>query len=494
MIVKSSLLLLGAAFAFAADQIPIGESSACLASATPNNCCTGGAKTGQVSINSRTFKFTCGSNLISLNPRNAQKVDDAHACASLCANDVSCEASSFKGYGKAARGGSNCFFVIGDNMDQKSDEEWITFTEVLPSCLESDNPNACCSDPSKQEDEVLIDNVRWKWTCTSILSSLNPNNKPAANAHECAKLCASEGCDAISFRTKGTRKDTCFFARGSNKDQKPSAAFLTLVKVVDDIAEDPIPEPNLDCKECVEEKNQCINDKDQCFKDKVECVREKDTCKEELEEADHSLQTCQNNQVDPAKLTQCENDKLALQSAEEDCRRNAAECEKEKGDLSIEKQKCENEKNDLNMELTHQDDEIAGLISQITSLKSKMDALQQSYDTLNVDCNGEGADGKCRTNLFDAEPRDDQCIIAAGNERFKIHYAKLDDPSAPNLGTPKASSFKDCAEKCASYSGPKKCVRFIWKTDGKDRACYMRSHGGNTAPTQSSLFSSGHLL
>lgn len=434
MIIKSSLLLLGAASAFAADQIPIGASSACLASATPNDCCTGGAKTGEVSINSRTFKFTCGSNLISLNPRNAQKVDDAHACASLCANERSCEASSFKGYGKAARGGNNCFFVIGDNMDQKSDEEWITFTEVPPSCLESDNPNACCSDPAKQEDEVQIDNFRWKWTCKSMLSSLNPNDKPAANAHECAKLCASEGCDAISFRTKGTRKDTCFFVRGTNKDQRSSENFLTLVKV-DDVK--PPPELNLECKECVEEKDQCIKDKDQCikdkdqcfkdkeecvsekdqcFKDEEECVIEKDTIKEMFDEAVSSLQTCQSNQVDPGKLTQCENDKLALQSAGEDCRRNSAEveqkrkqcrleqtkCEKEKGDLRIEKQKCENEKNDLNMELTHRDDEIEGLISQITSLKSKMDTLQQSYDALDVDCNGEGADGKCRTNLFDA--------------------------------------------------------------------------------------------
>jgi hypothetical protein len=333
---------------------------------------------------------------------------------------MSCEASSFKGYGKAARGGNNCFFVMGDNMDQKSDEDWITFIEVPPSCLESDNPNACCSDPAKQEEEVRIDNVRWKWTCTSILSSLNPNGKPVANPHECAKLCALEGCEAISFRTKGTRKDTCFFARGTNKDQKSSATFLTLVKVVDDTEDDinepPNPEPNVDCKECVEEKNQCIKDKDRCFKDNEECVTETETCKEMLDEADLSLQSCQNNQADPAKLTQCENDKLALQSAEEDCRRHSAEveqkrkqcrseqtmCEKEKGDLRIEKQKCENEKNDLNMELTHRDDEIAALISQITSLKSKMDAVQQSYDALDVDCNGEGADGKCRTNLLDA--------------------------------------------------------------------------------------------
>lgn len=412
MIVKSSLLLLGAASAFAADQIPIGSSSVCLSSATPNDCCTSGAKSGEVSIKDRTFKFTCRSNLMSLNPRNAQKVDNAHDCASLCAGDISCEASSFKAHGKAARGGNNCFFVMGDNMDQKPDEEWITFTEVFPSCLESDDRNACCSDPAKQEDEVLIDNVRWKWTCTSILSSLNPKGKPVATAHECASLCASEGCEAISFRTQGNRKDTCFFVLGSNKDQKHSPTFLSLAKVVDDIVQPPIPEPG----KCVEEKAQCIKDKDQCIKDKEDCVKEKDTCKEDLEQAEHSLQICQNNKVDPSKLAQCEADKLALESAEEDCRRHSAEveekkkqcrtdqqkCEKEKGDLNIQKQQCENDKNSLNMELTQQDDEIEALNSQITSLNSKLDALQQSYDALNVDCNGEGANGKCRTNLYDA--------------------------------------------------------------------------------------------
>ncbi|KAJ5827577.1 hypothetical protein N7447_004340 [Penicillium robsamsonii] len=504
MIIKPSLLLLGAASVFAADQIPISASSVCLLSANPNDCCAGGAKSGEVSINDRTFKFTCSSNLMALNPRNPQKADNAHACASLCADDVSCEGSSFKAHGKAARGGNNCFFNIGNNMDQKPDGEWITFTEVLPSCLESDDRNACCSDPTKQESEILIDNVRWKWTCQSIFVSLKPKGKPVATAHDCASLCASEGCEGVSFRTQGPRKDTCFFIIGSNKDQKPSDTFLSLVKVVDDIVEPPIPEP--DDKKCVEENAQCIKEKDQCIKDEDACVKEKDTCKEDLEQAEHTLQICKNNQVDPAKLAQCEIDKLALESAEVDCRRRFAEveekrkqcrsdqqkCEKEKGDLNIQKQQCENDKTGLDMEITQQDDEIAELNSQIISLNSKLAALQQSYDALTVDC--KGANGNCRTNLYDAEPGDDQCIITAGNKKFKIHYAKLDDEGSSDLGTGKAGSFKDCAEKCANYKGAAKCVRFMWNTDGKDRACHMRSEGQHIVPTKSSRWSSGQLL
>ncbi|KAJ5748655.1 uncharacterized protein N7511_010351 [Penicillium nucicola] len=502
MIAKSFLLLLGAASAFADEQIPIGASSVCLASSTPNDCCSGGATSGEVSINERTFKFTCGSSLISLSPRNPQKVDNAHACASLCADDVSCEASAFKSSGKPGRGGNNCFFVIGDNLDQKPDSDWISFTEVLPSCLESDDPNACCSDPSTQEAEVLIDNVRWKWTCKSILQSLNSKGKAVPNAHQCASLCASQGCDAISFRTSGTRKDTCYFVQGDNKDQKASATFLSLVKVVDDIVEPPIPDiPETGCEECNKEKDLCIEEKE-------ESVKENEKCKEDLELADHNLQVCQTNQVDPAKLTQCENDKLAYQTGEQDCRRHSDEveekrkqcraeqqkCETEKGTLNIEKQQCENDKNSLNMELTEMDDTVTSLNSQITSLNTKLEALQLSYDALNVDCNGEGANGKCRTNLYDAEPRDDQCIIAAGNEKFKIHYAKLDDEGASDLGTGRANSFKHCAEKCANYKGSKKCVRFMWNTDGQDRACYMRSQGRGLVPTKSSRWSSGQLL
>lgn len=74
------------------------------------------------------------------------------------------------------------------------------------------------------------------------------------------------------------------------------------------------------------------------------------------------------------------------------------------------------------------------------------------------------------------------------------NFPKVDDPTGKNLGTPKASSFQDCAEKCANYQGDEKCVRFMWKTDGKDRACYMRSSGGNLTPTTSSLFSSGQIV
>ncbi|CDM27964.1 hypothetical protein CBS147339_2699 [Penicillium roqueforti] len=505
MTAKSFLLLLGAASAFA-NQIPIGVGSVCLSSATPNDCCTSGAPTptGEVTIDDRTFKFTCGSALGSLNPKTAQKVSNAHECASLCADDLSCEASSFKAHGKPPRG-NNCFFVLGDNLDQRSDEEWITFTEVFPSCLESDDRNACCSNPDKQEDEVVIGNGRWKWTCKTILSSLNKISRPAANALECASLCASEDCEAISFRTLGDHKaGNCFFVLSSNKDQQQATKFMSIVKI-ENIGP-PTPEPQ--CEKYVEEKEQCAKEKEQCLQDKKECDNSKDTCQNDLEQAKHNLEICQTNQVDPAKLAQCEADKLTAQSAEEDCRRHSGEieekkkecraeqhkCESEKGDLSIQKQQCENDKNKLALDLTNKNDEITALNSQITSLKGKLDTLQQSYDALNVNCNGEGADGKCRTNLFDAELRDDQCIITAGNEKFKIHYAKLDDPGPADLGTGRANSFKDCAEKCANYKGAKKCVRFMWKTDGNDRACYMRSTGLGTVPTKSSLFSSGQLL
>jgi hypothetical protein len=413
MIVKSSLLLLGAALAFA-NQTPLGDSSVCLSSATPNDCCTSGAPTGEVAIDGRTFKITCASALLSLNSQKAQKVSNARECVSLCADDVSCEASSFKAHGKAPRG-NNCFFVLGDNLDQKSDGEWITFTEIFPSCLESDDRNACCSVPEKQEDEVLIDNARWKWTCKSILTSLNRNSRPAANALECASLCASEGCEAISFRTLGDHKSgNCFFVLGSNKDKQQAPKFLTLVKVEDDNIDPLDPEP--DCGKCVEEKEQCVKDKDQCIQDNKECNNTKDTCKDDLQQAQNKLETCQKNQVDPAKLAQCEADNLTSQKAEEDCRRHSGEveekrkqcraqqqkCEDDKGDLSIQKQQCENDKNKLNLALTKKDDEITALNSQITSLNGKLDALQQSYNALNVDCNGEGPDGKCRTNLFDA--------------------------------------------------------------------------------------------
>lgn len=70
----------------------------------------------------------------------------------------------------------------------------------------------------------------------------------------------------------------------------------------------------------------------------------------------------------------------------------------------------------------------------------------------------------------------------------------VDDPGPADLGTGRANSFKDCAEKCANYKGAKKCVRFMWKADGSDRACYMRSTGLGLVPTKSSPFSSGQLL
>ena len=413
MIGKSFLLLLGATSAFA-NQIPIGANSVCLSSATPNDCCTSGSPTptGEVRIDERIFKVTCGSALQSLNPKTAQKVNNAHECASLCADDVSCEASSFKANGKAPRG-NNCFFVLGDNLDQRSDEEWITFTEIFPSCLESDDRNACCSDPDKQEGEFVIDDTRWKWTCKSILVPLNNKGRPAANALECASLCASEGCEGISFRTLGdNNRGNCFFTLGSNKNQEQAPKFLSIVKIED--IDPPNPEPQ--CEQCIEEKEQCTNEKEQCLQDKKECDNRKKTCNDDLEQAKHKLEMCQTNQVDPAKLAQCEADKSTAQSAEEDCRRHAGEieekkkecraeqhkCESEKGDLSIQKQQCENEKNKLALALTNKDDEITALNSQITSLNGKLDALQQAYDALNVNCNGEGPDGKCRTNLFDA--------------------------------------------------------------------------------------------
>ncbi|CAI7635709.1 unnamed protein product [Penicillium bialowiezense] len=589
MIVKSCLLLLSAASAFANDQVAIGASSACLASSDPNSCCAGGSKTGKISFDDRTFEFTCGSKLQSLDAKSAQKLDNAHACATSCSNDPLCEGSSFKGYGKALRGGNNClfrmganedetadgewitfqeiqeeddpndvcaggaksgevsfgdrtfeftcgsklqsldaksaqkldnahacatscsndplcegssfkvsgktlrggnncFFRMGDNQDQTVDGDWITYQELPPSCLENDDPNPCCSDPATTEGVATIDGISWKWTCGSILSTVNTVAKVATSPNACAKLCESENCGAISFRTQGGRpgKGKCYFVQGNNKDQRGSDTFISLVKVVDD-EEPPAPDPNPSCADCIDEKKQC--DKD-------------------LKETGDKLRDCQNNQLDPAKLAVCEKEKTDLQSEKEECERNAAEaekkrqdcrkdqatCEAEKGTLTEEKTKCEKEKTGLNAELEDQDHEITKLGSQITKLENKLSSLQLLYDSLHTECKGEGPGGKCRTNLVDAEPRDDQCIIPAGSEKFKIYYAKLDDPTGKNLGTPKASSFQDCAEKCANYQGAEKCVRFMWKTDGKDRACYMRSSGGNLTPTTSSLFSSGQIV
>ncbi|CRL28503.1 Apple-like [Penicillium camemberti] len=475
MIVKCSLLLLSAAFAFATDQIPIGESSICLASSDPNACCTGGATTGKVVIADRTFEFTCGSKLISLDSNKAQTFNNAHECASECAADPSCEASAFKAKGPPARGGKNCFFVMGDNMRQKSDEAWIGFTEVIPTCLGSDDPNSCCSDLRIKEGEVFIDDVRWKWTCDSILASANTTPRQALNVQDCASQCAAEGCDAISYRKDGKRADKCYFVRGDNKDQKQANAFITVAKVVDDVVEPPAPEPG---------------------------------CAEDLAATEQKLQTCLSNQQDPAKLNQCEADKLALENAGKDCRREAEQfeqkkeewrfkhqqCETEKGNISLDKQKLENDKSALKLQLDHKDDEIAALNSQIATLKGKLSGLRQAYEALDIECNGEGPDGKCRTNIYDAEPGDDLCIIDAGNEKFKIYYGKLDDEGFSDLGSGRANSFKDCAERCANYKGAKKCVRFLWSTDGKDRSCYMRSQGKERIPTQSSKWSSGQLL
>ncbi|KUL81852.1 hypothetical protein ZTR_09743 [Talaromyces verruculosus] len=483
MIVKSSLLLLSAVSAFAADQIPIGASStACLASTSPNDCCAGGAKTGQVVIGDRTFEFTCGSKLASLNPRNPLTVENAHACASECASDVSCETSAYKAHGRL-RDGKNCYFLMGDNMDQKPDEDWIVFTEVFPSCLESDDPNACCSDPTTQEGEVLIDGVPWKWTCKSMLKTLSREMKEPLTVHKCASLCASEGCHGISFRQDNKRAQKCYFLQGDNTDQKESEFFITVTKVVDDVPNPPIPEPG---------------------------------CEEKLQQTEQKLQDCQNNQADPAKLAKCEADKLTLENAEKDCSKRVEEaekkmeqwrsdhqkCETEKGLVTLDKQKCELEKDSLDSELDRKDEKIQSLEEKIKSLenqvgdlKERLQGLIDSYSALNAECTGDGPDGNCRTNLVDAEPRDDLCIIDAGNKKFKIYYGKLDDDSAGgDLGSARAGSFKECAERCASYKGAKACVRFVWNTDGKDRSCYLRSTGQGVVPTKPSRYSSGQLL
>ncbi|KAJ5948646.1 hypothetical protein N7454_001953 [Penicillium verhagenii] len=480
MIVKSSLLLLSAASAFAVDQIPIGgASTACLASSSPNDCCAGGTKTGQVVIEDRTFEFTCGSKLAVLNPRNPSAVDNAHDCALECASDPSCETSAFKAQGKL-RNGKNCYFVMGENTDQKSDDDWITFTEVFPSCLESDDPNACCSDPSKQEGEVSINDVAWKWTCKSMLKTISQQKKSPSNVHECASLCASEGCEAISFRQDNKRPQKCYFVQGTNLDQKESAFFITVAKVQNEIPDPPIPEPD---------------------------------CEEKLQQSERKLQDCQNNQADSGKS---EADKLALENAENDCTKRVEAVEKEKEEWRSDHQKCENDKRLLDLDkqkcdletefmeaelgikdekIEELEEKIETLDEQVAKLKERLQGLIDSCNALTAKCIGEGPDGKCRTDLVDAEARDDQCIIDAGNSKFRIYYSKTDDDTGGgDLGSARAGSFKECAERCASYSGAKQCARFLWNTDGKDRSCYLRSTGQGFAPTKSSKYSSGQLL
>ncbi|MBZ6431875.1 MAG: hypothetical protein LBE64_12565 [Acinetobacter pittii] len=395
MVAKSSLLLLGAALAFA-DQAPIGGSSECLRTGNPNECCLNGAPSDKVTIDDRTFLITCGSRYISLDsfgkPFTAKNALD---CATHCAEDPSCEASSFNTRGNPNRG--NCFFTLGDNMDHQDDGNWISFTEISTSssCLESNDRNACCSDPTQQKGEVSIDNAKWKWTCGTMLR-VNPTKIEAANAFECASRCASEGCEAVSFRILDENaKGNCFFvADNNNKDQRPVHKFMTLVKVEKDEDDDDITKPEPECEKCTKERDQCIDD------NKI--------CNDNLEQAQHDLDMCESNQADPEKLKQCELGRLESEKAAEECRLDSAKieekrkqcrederaCEKEKAELNNQKHQCENDRSRLNQDLKDKEDEITELKSQIKSLNEKINA-----------CNTSTPGGKCRTNLVEAGKR-----------------------------------------------------------------------------------------
>ncbi|KAJ5970522.1 uncharacterized protein N7479_000440 [Penicillium vulpinum] len=476
MVLKSTLLLLSAASALA-QQTPLGAS--CLSSPDPAGCCTQGEVQGEETVGGVNFQYTCGF-APSPSKLTGHTVATAHECAELCAQDDNCFGASWRTSGSSARG--NCFFAIGEDFESKETSAFMLLARAPepvpdPPCLASPEANACCTD-GRTGGEELVGDVLFKYTCGSVPTPSKFKGHNVASAFECAELCAKdETCFATSWRTTGSNaRGNCFFAMSQNFDPKSNNDHMLIARVIETT-----PDPT----ECEAENKQCMDDKNRCEGEKQVHEAAHNQCETDKKRAENAERECLRNTNEiTEKKRQCREEQ---QQCHEEKAQQAIQCQEDKAEQALINQHCQNQNNQLALDIIKQRDEISDLQSTITTLQSTLDNLNSTYLALNKECKGES----CRAGVVNAEQRDDGCILPAGNKNFKIYYAKLDDPGAWDLGTPKTPSFADCAQLCARTP---RCVRFAWATSNREGTCWMRSHGQERKPTKFSAWSSGQLV
>ncbi|KAJ5780360.1 hypothetical protein N7457_005520 [Penicillium paradoxum] len=506
MLLKSTLFLLSAASALAQES--------CLSSSDPAACCASGAIEGEETVGETVFQYICGS--IPSPPRfKGHKAANAYECAELCAQDDTCFATSWRISGSSPRG--NCFFAIGEDFEAKEDKLFMLLAKAPepvpdPPCLASPEANACCTG-GRTEGEETVGDVRFRFTCGFVPTPSKFKGHSVGSAYECAELCAQDDtCYATSWRITGSNaRGNCFFAMSQTFDSQANKDQMLISKIVDD---DESNECDKEKEECLEEQKNCEADKAQCLADKGRCEDEREVYEADKAQCLEDKGRCEDErEVYEAVSLQCEADKNRAENAERECIRNsneltekkrqcreeqrqcheeksqqAIQCHEDKAQLNLEKQQCENQNNQLSLDIIKHQDEISELQSTITTLQSTIDNLNSTYLALHKECKGGSS---CRSGIVNAEKRDDGCILPAGGKNFKIYYAKLDDPGAWDLGTPKVANFAACGDMCARTA---RCVRFAWATSNTEGTCWMRSHGQDRKPTKLSSWTSGQLV
>lgn len=406
MVLKSSLLLLGAASALA--------QASCLTSSDQAACCAGGKTEGEETVGETVFHYVCGS---APTPSKFKGVTAANAyeCAELCVNDDSCSATSWRISGSSPRG--NCFFAVGADFTTREDKLFMLLAEAPepvpdPPCLDSPEPNACCKD-GRTEGEETVGDVLFRFTCGAAATPGKFSGHKVGSAYECAELCAQdEACFAASWRISGSSpRGNCFFALGDSPTAQTNKDQMMISKVIDTPGPDPTECEN-EKKECLDQQKKCEEDKKQCDTDKKQCDEDYGRCQDELEVYDEVNK-------------QCEADKTRAENAERDCQRNineltdkkkecreeqrqcheeksqqAIQCQEDKAALSLENQHCQNQNNQLSLDIIKYKDRISELESSVTTLESSLNNLNSTYQALLKDCKGDSTG--CRSGIVNA--------------------------------------------------------------------------------------------
>ncbi|KAJ5124096.1 uncharacterized protein N7515_007921 [Penicillium bovifimosum] len=488
MVRKTTLLLLGAISVYA-QQNPLGDTNSCLSSPDPAACCASGQSEGEETVGDTPFQYVCGA-IPSPSKSKGHNAATAYECAELCANDESCFAASWRTSGSSSRG--NCFFALGDSFETKDNSDFMLLAKAPepapnPPCLDSPEANACCTG-GQNEGEETVGDVVFKYTCGFVPTPSRFKGHSAASAYECAELCAQDDtCFGASWRIKGSSsRGNCFFAMSETFDQQANGDHMLLSKVVDSGDDNNCEKAN---KECLKQHEECETAKTQCVEEKEEQKAALQQCEVDKSRAENAESECiRNTDEITEKKRQCREEQ---QQCHEEKNQQAMQCQEDKAEQAIQYQQCQNQNNQLSLEIIKHQDEISDLQSTISTLQSSLNTLNSTYLALHMECKGGSGSGTCRSGIVNAEKRDDGCILPAGGKKFKIYYAKLDDPGSWDLGTPREPNFAACAARCARTA---RCVRFAWRTTNLEGTCWMRSHGQGLKPTKFSYWSSGHLV
>ncbi|GFF60274.1 hypothetical protein IFM51744_10253 [Aspergillus udagawae] len=152
----------------------------------------------------------------------------------------------------------------------------------------------------------------------------------------------------------------------------------------------------------------------------------------------------------------CLEEKELLAQEKEQCGRSLVQCEADKSGISAGKTTCENNLAAANREI------------------ERLSNPNRVPETFVPARNDDGRE-----------------LIIAG-KRWKIYYAKLNDPGHWDLGILTVPSFVECMKLCASKPT---CVRTAWTNDVVGSStCWMRSHGQHTVQTVTQPWTSTHLI